>query len=102
MRWLASSAAGDLLHAFIVSSPKTAAVPVDDAAIREQLAKELDRQPWAPRGSINVVVDGGIVDLEGVIRDEWQRAALRIAAENIPGVIQVRDHLPEIDQSAIE
>jgi hypothetical protein len=28
--------------------------------------------------------------------------ALRIAAENIPGVKQVRDHLLELDRSAVE
>jgi BON domain len=75
----------NLLHAFIVGSPKTTAPPVTDAAIREKLAAELEKQPWAPRGSFNAVVENGIVDLEGVIRDERQRAALRIAAENIPG-----------------
>jgi CBS domain-containing protein len=92
----------NLLHAFIVGSPKTAAPPMTDAAIREKLAAELDKQPWAPRGSFNAVVENGVVDLQGIIRDERQRAALRIAAENIPGVKQVRDHLLELDRGAVE
>jgi CBS domain-containing protein len=85
----------NLLHAFIVGSPKTAGAPVTDAAIREKLAAELEKQPWAPHGTFNAVVENGVIDLEGVIREERQRAALRIAAENIPGVKQVRDHLLE-------
>jgi CBS domain-containing protein len=92
----------NLLHAFIVGSPKTTAPPMTDTAIREKLAAELDKQPWAPCGSFNAVVENGVVDLQGIIRDERQRAALRIAAENIPGVKQVRDHLLELDRGAVE
>jgi osmotically-inducible protein OsmY len=68
---------------------------MSDASIREQLAAEFDRQSWAPSGSLDIAVKNGVVDLCGIIQDERQRAALRIAAENIPGVKQVRDHLTE-------
>jgi osmotically-inducible protein OsmY len=34
-----------------------------------------------------------VVDLWGVIVDERQRNALKVAAENIPGVKAVKDHL---------
>lgn len=92
----------NLVRAFIMGSPKTTAPPVTDAAIREKLVAELDKQPWAPRGSFDAVVENGVVDLQGIIRDERQRVALRIAAENIPGVKQVRDHLLELDRGAVE
>jgi osmotically-inducible protein OsmY len=42
---------------------------------------------------VNVGVKDGIVDLDGVILDERQRAALCIAAENVPGVKEIRDRL---------
>src|SRR6266702_3357963 len=84
---------GNLVRAFIMGSPKTVTVPVGDAAIREQLTEALTRQPWAPHGSVDVVVENGVVGLQGVILDERQRAAFRIAAENIPGVKEVHDHL---------
>jgi osmotically-inducible protein OsmY len=42
---------------------------------------------------INVVVRDGVVELWGAIVDERQREALKVAAENIPGVKEVRDHL---------
>ena len=87
----------NLLRAFIMGSPRTAAEPVGDAAIHEQFAEELNRQPWAPHGFVDAIVENGVIDLRGVIRDERQRAALRVAAENIPGVKRVRDHLLEFD-----
>ena len=42
---------------------------------------------------INIVVRDGIVELWGTIFDEWQREALNVAAENIPGVKAVKDHM---------
>ncbi len=91
----------NLVRAFIVGLPKATAAPMNDSEIREQLVGEFDRQPWAPRGLITVTVENGIVGLEGVIRDERQRAALRIAAENIPGVKRVDDHLLTIDPAIL-
>src|SRR6266568_4019121 len=66
------------------------------------IAEALNRQPWAPHGSVDVVVENGVVGLLGVILDERQRDALRIAAENIPGVKEVHDHLLELDRGAVE
>jgi CBS domain-containing protein len=87
---------GTLLHAFLAAWPKPTTRAMSDASIREQLAAEFNRQSWAPSGSLDVAVKNGIVDLHGIIRDERQRAALRIAAENIPGVKLVRDHLTDV------
>jgi osmotically-inducible protein OsmY len=42
---------------------------------------------------INVVVCDGVVELWGAIVDERQREALKVAAENVPGVKEVKDHL---------
>jgi len=87
---------GTLLHAFLTAWPKPTTRAMSDASIREQLAAEFNRQSWAPSGSLDVAVKNGIVDLHGIIRDERQGAALRIAAENIPGVKLVRDHLTDV------
>jgi osmotically-inducible protein OsmY len=65
----------------------------DDAAIREHLLAEIQKERWAPAATANVVVHDGVVELWGVIADERQRAALKIAAENVPGVKAVIDHL---------
>jgi len=65
----------------------------DDAAIRERLLAELNKQRWAPVGLMDVVVKDGVVKLSGALTDERERQAVRIAAENIAGVKKVEDHL---------
>jgi len=87
----------NLLHAFIVGAAKPTVTLISDAAINEQLVAELAEQPWAPHNSIIVTVKNGVVELQGVILDERQRVALRVAAENIPGVKEVRDRLRKRD-----
>ena len=41
--------------------------------------------------------EDGVVDLLGTITDERERQALIVAAENVPGVKEVRDHLAWVD-----
>lgn len=79
------------LAGLIGEAPATAAV--DDAALRERVLAELDKQSWAPITSIEVRVRGGVVDLRGTILDERERQALRVLVENVPGVKAIEDHL---------
>jgi CBS domain-containing protein len=65
----------------------------DDADIRARILAELENQSWAPTADVNVIVRDGIVELKGAIFDERERVALKVAAENVPGVKTVRDHL---------
>lgn len=87
----------NLIHTFVAATPKDPPPPLSDDAIRLQLTAELNRQPWISHGAIEVAVEKGVVVLQGTVRDERQREALRVAAENIPGVTQVIDRLEEID-----
>jgi CBS-domain-containing membrane protein len=83
----------NLMHAMVSLArvePKSAK---DDASIREILLAEMQKESWAPAAMVNVVVRDGVVELWGVIIDERQRAGLKVAAENIPGVRAVKDHL---------
>jgi CBS domain-containing protein len=64
----------------------------DDETAREEIAAELAKQPWAP-ANLNVIVRRGVAELWGVIRDERERKAIRVVAENARGVSQVVDHL---------
>ena len=66
---------------------------VNDEAIRKAILAELDKQTWAPRSMVNVIVRNGVAELWGTILDEREREALRVLAENCPGVTKVRDHL---------
>ena len=64
-----------------------------DRALCRQLLAELREQKWADAGEGRVVVTDGIVHLWGVVGSEDERKALRIAAENTPGVRGVEDHM---------
>jgi CBS domain-containing protein len=66
---------------------------MSDDAIRQIMMAEIDKQPWGPRGSVNVTVAKGVVELHGTILDERERTALVVAAESLPGVTTVRDLL---------
>jgi CBS domain-containing protein len=86
----------NLLRA-LVAQAGAAPAAEDDSRIRARLLAELDKQLWAPRACIEVVVRDGAVDLFGAITDERERGALRVLAENVPGVRTVRDHLTWVE-----
>lgn len=68
-------------------------VSSDDSTIREKLTDELKAQPWVRLVMMNVVVENGIVHLFGFVRTEEERNAVCVAAQNVPGVKGVEDHL---------
>ncbi len=63
----------------------------DDEAIRNRLIEELGNQPWWTGNWSSVFVRNGVVSYVGVVQNEADRQAARIAAENIPGVRGVDD-----------
>jgi CBS domain-containing protein len=83
----------NLLHVLASVAEELPPVQASDESIREKIRAEFERLTWAPRRSITVVVRRGIVSLWGVILDERERQALCVAAENVAGVREVRDHL---------
>jgi CBS domain-containing protein len=86
----------NLLHAMVSIARVVPPAPQSDEETREQLLAELKKKDWAP-AMTNVVVRDGVVELWGAILDERQREAMRVAAENIPGVKEVKDHLVWVD-----
>jgi CBS-domain-containing membrane protein len=87
----------NLLHAVAGFGGEIAPVAPEDAAIRDRLLAALKDQPWTPVTAIHVTVSNGVVQLSGVITDERQRQALRVAAENIPGVKGVEDTIAWVE-----
>ena len=83
----------DLLKVVAQLAPTAPPVAASDTEIRAGVLAEIDKSPWAVRGCLDAVANGGVVELRGVIGDERQRAALRVAAENVQGVKKVIDHL---------
>jgi CBS domain-containing protein len=87
----------NLLHALAGIADEIAPGPKDDETIRNKVLAELDRQKWAPRRMIDVVVRNGIVELWGTVFDARERDAARVAAETVPGAKTVRSHLTWIE-----
>src|ERR1700719_3444605 len=68
-----------------------------DDDILEQILAELAKAAWVPKDGLSISVKEGVVDLNGVILEEKEREALRVVAENVPGVKAVEDHLVWIE-----
>lgn len=90
----------NLLHAVASFAHEIAPLGAEDATIREQLLATLKDQPWAPVTAVHVTVRNGVVALSGIITDERQRQALRVAAENIPGVKDVEDNIVWVEPTS--
>jgi CBS domain-containing protein len=65
----------------------------DDRTIRDKLLAELKAQKWAEVSPANVTVKDGVVHLWSSYMSEQERRALIVAAENVPGVRGVEDHM---------
>jgi CBS domain-containing protein len=87
----------NLLHALARLSGEAKPTSTDDQTIRAHLMAELGKERWAPTGAIDIIVRDGAIDLWGSITDERERQALIVAAENIPGVKGVKDHVAWVD-----
>ncbi len=88
----------NLVHALVRNLPRPDSASItSDEAIREQIQAEIAKQPWGPRASVDVRVENGIVELRGAVTDDRERPALRVLAENIPGVKEVRDRLTWVE-----
>jgi CBS domain-containing protein len=81
----------DLLQV-LASGGAASANEDSDRLIRDRLLAELRRQEWASPAEANVIVSDGVVHFWGTVGSEEERRALRIAAENIPGVRGIEDH----------
>jgi CBS domain-containing protein len=90
----------NLMHAMVSLARVAQPAATDDTVIRERLLAEIQKEQWAPAATANVVVHDGVVELWGVIIDERQRDALKVAAENTPGVKAVKDHLIWIEPTS--
>ena len=87
----------NLLHALVAVGDAPERNGALDAVIRQRILDEIQREPWGPRYSINVVVRDGRVDLWGSLFEERERQALRVVAENVPWVREVHDHMVWIE-----
>jgi CBS domain-containing protein len=87
----------DLLRALIGRVRNVEPMATDDRAIRTAILNTLEAQPWAPTTTLNVTVADGVADLWGSVTTDEERHAIRVIAENAPGVKAVNDHLVYIE-----
>ena len=79
----------DLLHGLIARQASTHPSS-DDRTVKVAIEKALaDAGVMAQR--VNIVVSGGVVHLWGTVITPDEKEAVRVAAENAPGVTSVRD-----------
>ena len=65
-----------------------------DEVLRKVIVSNLRKLPWtAALEIVDVIVDRGVVNLWGVVRNEEEKNAIRVTAEETPGVQAVNDHL---------
>jgi CBS domain-containing protein len=84
----------DFLAAVADLGRDVASPSADDDDIRRAVSAAIGQAVWRPY-RLNVTVRDGIVSLRGVVKGNNARRAAIIAAENIPGVKQVLDHLSD-------
>ncbi|MGQ9371436.1 CBS domain-containing protein [Azospirillum sp. A39] len=84
----------DLLRILAVGKPDgRPAVSVGDQALREAVMEALGRLQCVDTAYVNVVVSDGVAHLWGMSDSDAERHALKIAVEEVPGVVRVVDHL---------
>ncbi len=82
----------DLLQAVATLARDIPDPTADDDDVRSAITAAICGADWSP-SRFNVIVCNGIVHLSGIITDERCRQAAIVAAENVPGVVQVHDEL---------
>ena len=64
-----------------------------DAAIRDRIMAQFKSQPWSKHSTLNATVQGGTVELWGIVGSDAEKEAARVAAELVPGVQVVENNV---------
>lgn len=64
-----------------------------DEKLRNEILLRLRSQSWAHPSQVNVIVQDSTVDLWGYVESEAEHQAIRVLAEETPGVRAVNDYL---------
>ena len=89
----------DLLRALLSHEPDRPVLQPTDKALRQAVVEALEHRPWTSKWPTNVFANDGVVHLWGFVDGEEVRKAYRVAAENVPGVRRVKDHLRALPPS---
>lgn len=69
---------------------------LSDREIRNLVHDTLSSKEFASHGALNVIVEDGVVELWGWVESDAEREALLLAAGEIEGVKQVKDHFGRV------
>jgi CBS domain-containing protein len=88
----------NLVRALVATKGRpTTDTETDDGTIRHKLLAELQKQKWARVWAADIIVRDKVVHLWcSNDRSEEERQALRVAAENTPGVRGVEEHIVSV------
>ncbi len=86
----------NLLQGLAAHKERIEAPTTDDRSIRDRVLAVLNEQDWVSHGGLNVIVNDGVVELWGWAESQKERDALRLAAESVEGVREVKDRLGKL------
>lgn len=87
----------DLLRALLAAPGTASPENPNDLRIAAAIEADLKKQSWMPGSSVRLKVSHGVVELGGIILDDRYRDAIRVCAENTPGVKEVHDRLVYVE-----
>jgi CBS domain-containing protein len=90
----------NLVRAYVKAAQYPSEVNVSDDQIRGRILSEIEKTQWAPTAALEVSVAAGVATLSGTIFDDRERAALKVLAENVPGVRSVCDELVWVEPNS--
>jgi CBS domain-containing protein len=82
----------NLVQALVSMQSDNAEGGLSDRRIRDLVLAEFKQLPWGLQSEGNVIVKDGVLHLWGFVSSDAELAALRVAAEAIPGVTGFEDH----------
>lgn len=83
----------NLLHGIAANPAPAPASGAEDRQLRDAVLSALRDVPGVAGGNASVVVVDGRAEIWGTVHEEAEREAMRIAAENVPGVREVTLHV---------
>lgn len=90
----------NLLQGLLSREPQPSGTPADDETLRTRVVAALASQAWG-EGVSNVVVENGVVHVWGNVASPAVREAVRVAAENVPGVQRVVNKVVVLPRDAL-
>ena len=90
----------NLLQGLLAREPQPSGAAADDETLRIQVVGALAKHDWSS-GVSNVVVENGVVNVWGSVASPTVREAVRVAAENVPGVQRVVNKVVVLPREAL-